>query len=79
MARCMISPQIAPRPLLIVSGADDPNFPLPGVLEAYEHVRGAYAALGAADQIDKDVFAGGHRIGGAKAYDFLWHRLTNEA
>jgi hypothetical protein len=73
-----IAALIAPRPLLIVSGADDPIFPLPGVLEAYEHVGGAYAALGAADQIDKEVFAGGHQIGGTKAYDFLWHRLTGD-
>ncbi len=73
-----IAALIAPRPLLIAAGTDDPIFPLHGVLEAYERVRGAYVALGAADQLDKDVFAGGHQINGAKAYDFLWHRLTQE-
>lgn len=74
-----IAALIAPRPLLIATGADDPIFPLPGVLEAYERVSDAYAALGAADRIDKHVFAGGHQVSGAKAYDFLGRWLADEA
>jgi dienelactone hydrolase len=72
-----IAALIAPRPLLIEAGKADHIFPLPAVLQAYEHVQSAYAVLGAADRIDKDVFEGGHQISGAKAYDFLWHRLTH--
>ncbi len=70
---------VAPRPLLIEAGTDDPIFPLPGVLEAYKRVRKAYVAQGAAARLDKDVFAGGHQISGAKAYDFLWHWLNHES
>lgn len=73
-----IAALIAPRPLLIETGSDDPIFPLPGVLKAYERVRDAYIALGVPNRIDKDVFAGGHQINGAKAYDFLWNWLTHE-
>ncbi len=71
-----IAALIAPRPLLIAAGTQDPIFPLPGVREAYERVRGAYAALGVPDHIDKDIFVGGHEIGGAKAHDLLWRWLT---
>lgn len=71
-----IAALIAPRPLLIQAGTEDPIFPLSGVIEAYEHVRAAYTGLGAADQLAKDVYVGGHQIKGAKAYDFLWHWLT---
>lgn len=75
---CDIAALIAPRPLLVVAGSDDPIFPLPAVLEGYAGVRGAYAMLGAADRIDKDIFVGGHQIGGTKAYNFLWDWLTRE-
>jgi dienelactone hydrolase len=69
---------IAPRPLLIEAGTDDPIFPLHGVLEAYERLHEAYAAQGVVDQLHKDVFVGGHQIHGAKAYDFLLQQLRNE-
>lgn len=68
---------IAPRPLLIEAGSDDPIFPLHGVLDAYGRLAGAYAALGAADRLEKDVFAGGHQIGGARAYEFLAGALNH--
>jgi dienelactone hydrolase len=69
---------VAPRPLLIEAGTADPIFPLPGVLAAYERVHAAYVALGAADRIGKDVFAGGHRINGVQAYPFLERWLSQE-
>ncbi len=72
-----IAALIAPRPLLIEAGTEDPIFPLSGVLEAYERLHEVYAAQGVADRLDKDVFAGGHQISGAKSYDFLWQRLSD--
>ena len=74
-----IAALIAPRPLLIEAGTEDPIFPLPGVLEAYERVHEAYVAQGVAGRLDQDVFVGRHQISGAKAYDFLWHWLTHES
>ena len=66
---------LAPRPLLIEAGTRDTIFPLPAVEHAYTQVHRAYASLGAAGRLDKDVFEGAHQISGAKAYDFLWHWL----
>ena len=68
---------IAPRPLLVAAGTDDPIFPLPAVLEGFEHLRGAYQALGAPDRLEKNVFAAGHQMAGARAYDFLRHWLND--
>lgn len=73
-----IAALIAPRPLLIEAGTEDPIFPLPGVLHAYERVHNAYVTLGAAERIGKDVFAGGHQINGAQAPSFLWRWLACE-
>jgi dienelactone hydrolase len=71
-----IAALVAPRPLLIESGAQDPIFPLHGVLEAYGQLRGAYAALGAAAQLEQDITPLGHQIGGGRAYSFLRERLA---
>lgn len=68
---------IAPRPLLIAAGTDDPIFPLPGVLDAYARLSEAYSMQGAADQMERDVFVGGHQISGAKAYDWLARALQS--
>jgi hypothetical protein len=38
----------------------------------------APVSVTAADRLDKDVFAGGHQINGAKAYDFLWRWLSEK-
>lgn len=70
-----IAALIAPRPLLVVAGTEDRIFPLPAVLDGYERVAHAYTALGVAERIDRDIFKGGHQIGGTKAYDFLWSWL----
>ena len=73
-----IAALIAPRPMLVMAGTDDRIFPLPPVLDGYERVAGAYAALGAADRIDMAIFVVRHQIGGTTAYDFLWRWLTRE-
>ncbi|HEY0603784.1 MAG TPA: acetylxylan esterase [Herpetosiphonaceae bacterium] len=68
---------IAPRPLLIEAGADDPIFPLPGVLDAYAHLSEAYILQDASDKLERDVFAGGHQISGAKSFDWLARTLQS--
>jgi dienelactone hydrolase len=73
-----IAALIAPRPLLIQTGADDQIFPLAGVLAAYQRLHSAYRALGASDQLRRDVFAGGHQINGAPAYEFLSRQLEED-
>ncbi|MBV9791166.1 MAG: acetylxylan esterase [Chloroflexi bacterium] len=70
---------IAPRPLLIEAGTDDPIFPLHGVLAAYEHLHESYALQGAARQLDRDVFVGGHQISGAHSYAWLARALQSDS
>jgi len=66
-----IAALIAPRPLLIESGLNDPIFPIRGVKYAFERLKKAYELLGALDKLELDAFEGGHKIYGVKAYDFL--------
>ena len=54
---------LAPRPLLILSGENDPNCPLPGARLAYAAAASAYTRAGAADHLKMDVAAGvGHTV-----------------
>jgi hypothetical protein len=45
-----VLPLIAPRPMLVINGENDPRTPLPGVRQAVDAAEGAYAAAGAADK-----------------------------
>ncbi|MEF3304444.1 dienelactone hydrolase family protein [Paenibacillus sp. GYB003] len=69
---------IAPRALLIESGARDQVFPAEGAVKAYERLGRIYAAAGAGDKLEADFFAGGHEISGAKSYDWLWKTLARD-
>jgi hypothetical protein len=53
---------IAPRPMVIVSGRDDPIFPQSGVHKAYKEARRIYTAAGAPDNLTLVVGEGGHRF-----------------
>jgi dienelactone hydrolase len=44
-------PLIAPRPLRIMNGLQDPRNPMPGVMLAYEAARAAYESMGAGDKL----------------------------
>ena len=62
---------IAPRPLLIQHGTEDPIFPIEGVRQAYDDLSQVYTLLEHADHLDADFFPGGHRFGGHQAFSFL--------
>ena len=62
---------IAPRPLLIEAGTEDPIFPLPGVHDAYDKLAQVYAMLGESERLALDVFAGEHQWHGTVAVDWL--------
>ena len=53
---------IAPRPLIVVCGKDDPIFPLPGVQQEYATVRRIYESVGVADRCALVVGDEGHRF-----------------
>src|SRR5690606_7557616 len=52
---------IAPRPLLVVHGAEDEIYPIAGTRKAYSAIRDIYARVGAADRCELYVGEGGHR------------------
>ena len=67
---------VAPRPMLVESGAYDDLFPAAVAAAGCEQLRGVYASLGAdADRLVHDVFEGGHQWHGVAAYPFLEHWL----
>ena len=62
---------IAPRPLLLVAGRQDPLFPLPGVKMAYARARAMYAAAGAPEGVELVVGPAGHRFYAARVWPWL--------
>ena len=62
---------IAPRPLLLELGTQDGTSPGLYAAECHRRIRRAYALAGAADRLEIDVFARGHRFNGRKALPFL--------
>ena len=62
---------IAPRPLLIEHGTEDPQATVEVVQDAYARVADTYRLVGVADRLDLDPFPGGHRFSGAKAFAWM--------
>ena len=62
---------IAPRPLLVEGGTEDPIFPIEGTKTAYSRLNEIYQYLGTKNRLEKDFFEGEHQISGRKAYDWL--------
>jgi hypothetical protein len=63
---------IAPRPLLVETGSDDPLFPLAAARVTVEQAERVWRAYGAAaDALEHDVFDGDHRWNGAGVEAFL--------
>ena len=59
---------IAPRPLVIVAGREDPIFPIAGVCGAFETARQIYEAAGAPGNLRLVVGDGGHRFYAERAW-----------
>jgi dienelactone hydrolase len=62
---------IAPRPLLIEAGSDDPIFPLKATKEAIVKIKKAYKLMKAEDRVEVDIFKGEHVWSGVKMKTFL--------
>ena len=60
---------IAPRPLVIVSGARDDIFPLPGAQSEFERVKAIYEAAGATERAVHVIGDGGHRFYATPSWD----------
>jgi dienelactone hydrolase len=62
---------IAPRPLLIESGAADPIFPIAAAQAAYTDLQRIYEVAGVPDRLAMDAHPGPHRFSGRLAFDWL--------
>jgi dienelactone hydrolase len=62
---------VAPRPMLIVAGREDPIFPIEGVEEAYSRLREIYTAAGCPDRLELFVGDGGHRYYATRVWPWL--------
>lgn len=62
---------IAPKPLLLTNGDEDPIFPLSGTQAAIRQVSASYERLGAAGYFESEIFHGGHGYSLAKVFDFI--------
>lgn len=66
---------VAPRLLYVVSGIQDPIFPLPGVEEAMGYLQRVYEAYGVPENMGRYDGPEGHRFYSAEVWDWLAARL----
>jgi len=66
---------MAPRPLLVNIGASDGCFQVSGAIKCFERVKNIYAAADVSDNLELDLFPGGHRWGGNKSAEFFKKHL----
>ena len=62
---------IAPRPLLVEIGSYDDCFEVDSATDCFREVEKIYAAAGARDRLELDLFEGGHQWSGRKSFDFF--------
>ncbi|OPH54630.1 hypothetical protein BC351_30900 [Paenibacillus ferrarius] len=67
---------IAPRPLFIASGKQDPIFPVETVEVAVAYLRKLYIQSGAEDRLHVHLYDGVHEVDGSQAYPWLVEKLA---
>jgi len=70
---------IAPRPLIAEIGVYDDCFLIDDAMSCCNEVQKIYKAAGAASKYEIEVFEGGHRFSGNKAFDFFDRHLKGTA
>jgi hypothetical protein len=70
---------IAPRPLLVDIGAYDDCFLLESAMACHRRLQTIYAAAGARDMLELDLFPGGHAWGGSRSLAFFTRHLAPRA
>jgi dienelactone hydrolase len=71
-----LASMVLPRPLLVESGTADPIFPVAAARATMAALRAELIASQHDVNLVHDVFEGGHRWNGAKAFDFLHRALA---
>lgn len=69
---------LAPRPVFIASGKQDPIFPIATASSAASDVRRIYEEAGVADRVGVHFYEGVHEVNGSQAYPWLVEVLKNE-
>lgn len=67
---------LAPNPLLVDIGAYDDCFKVDTAMECFNKVSRIYAAAGASDKLELDLYPGTHAWGGNKSIDFFDKHLN---
>jgi hypothetical protein len=66
---------LAPKPLLVDIGIYDTCFKIDNSMECYRQLEKIYAASGASDMLESDIFPGEHAWGGNKSEAFFRKHL----
>ncbi|WP_028549726.1 dienelactone hydrolase family protein [Paenibacillus sp. UNC451MF] len=66
---------IAPKPLFIEAGIDDPIFPVATTREAIQALEQIYGELGISTKFDSHIFEGKHEISGVRSFDWMMNTL----
>jgi hypothetical protein len=66
---------IAPRPFFAESGTKDSIFPIDAFKESFARVKKVYDTLGAADNVDHEIFEADHSWHGVRGIPFLAKHL----
>jgi dienelactone hydrolase len=66
---------IAPKPLLVEIGTFDECFNIDSATSCHNELRKIYQAAGAIDKLELDLFEGGHKWSGRKAFRFFKEHL----
>lgn len=67
---------VAPRPMLVIAGANDTIFPIDAVKEGYAGLERIYTDAGAAGRLELFIGAEGHRYYGQRVWDFFSEKLA---
>lgn len=67
---------IAPRPLFLEAGQNDPIFPARGFKKAAAELQAIYEREGVPGQLQCDIFPGVHEISGRVSYQWLHQTLS---
>ncbi|WP_282936496.1 alpha/beta hydrolase family protein [Paenibacillus sp. RC67] len=62
---------IAPKPLFIEAGINDPIFPITTTREAVGILEQIYGEMGISASFESHLFEGGHEISGARSFDWM--------
>lgn len=68
---------IAPRPVLMVHGEQDPIYPVQGTLEAFQHLQAIYRAMGVENHCELYIGSEGHRYYKKRVWPFIREHLKS--